>query len=175
MRTLLGITLVVLLIAVVGFAGDYAYTGLSKCKLCHKGTRNGEIYEKWEAGPHAKAFATLGSEASATVYTELGKSGNPQEDPDCLRCHVTGYGLADSLTAKLDPSDGVTCEACHGAGSGYYKKSVMEDREAAIASGMDPDPKAGCIRCHNEESPTYKSFDVEERWPEIAHDVPKEE
>ena len=175
MRVLTVVSLAVFLVAVAVFAGDYAYTGLGKCKLCHKGTRNGEIYEKWEAGPHAKAFTTLGSEAAATVYAGLGKSDNPQEDPDCLRCHVTGYGCADSLTAKVDPSDGVTCEACHGAGSGYYKKSIMEDREAAIANGLNPDPKAGCVRCHNEESPTYKPFNVDERWLVIAHEVPKEE
>jgi hypothetical protein len=175
MRTVAVIAIaVLLLVAVVGLAGDYAYTGLKKCKMCHKGTKNGEIYEKWEAGPHAKAFEVLGGEKAAAVYAELGKAGNPQEDAACLRCHVTGHGLADSLTTKLDPDNGVTCEACHGPGSGYYKKSVMKDREAAVANGLNPDPKAGCVRCHNEESPTYKAFDADDRWPEIAHEVPEE-
>lgn len=174
-RILVGSATALLVFACTALAQDHEYTSLSKCKMCHKGEKKGAIYEQWEAGPHAKAFESLAGEKAKEVYAELGKTGDPQQDPDCLRCHVTGYGEADSLTAALDPAEGVTCQACHGAGGDYYKKSIMEDRDASIANGMTADPKAGCVLCHNEESPTYKAFDAEERWAEIAHQVPKAE
>lgn len=152
-----------------GLAQDHAYIGVKRCSMCHKGEAKGMIFEKWSEGPHAKAYTALAGEAAMQVYTDLSKEGNPQEDPECLKCHVAGYGEAAEVTAKVVMDEGVTCEACHGAGGDYWKKTIMEDREAAIANGMNADPKAQCTKCHNEESPTYKPFNVDERWAQISH------
>ena len=162
-----------LLFVAIGFAGDHAYTGLKKCKMCHKGEAKGNIYETWEASLHAKAFTALGEDKAKEVYTKLGKEGNPQEDPACLKCHVTGFGADSSLVTKVIYEDGITCEACHGAGGDYWKKTIMEDTEQAVANGMVADPKTGCVNCHNEESPTYQEFKFEERWEKIKHGLPE--
>lgn len=165
--------ILILMFSMFAMAEENTYVGLKKCKMCHKGEKKGEVYEKWLAGPHSKAYTSLASEKSHEVYASLGKTGDPQQDPECLKCHITGFG-GDSLTvSKLDINNGVTCEACHGAGSGYWKKKTMQDREMAIAGGMIADPLAGCVTCHNEESPTYKPFEVEERWAEIKHERPE--
>ena len=162
-----------LLIGVVVQADDHAYAGLKKCKMCHKGDSKGNIYETWEVSSHAKAYATLGEEAAKEVYAKLGKTGNPQEDPECLNCHVTGYGEDASLTEKVVKEEGVMCESCHQAGGDYWKKAVMSDREQALANGLNPDPKSACVKCHNEKSPEYKEFNFEERWAKIKHSRPE--
>ena len=107
------------------------------------------------------------------IYTEQGVD-------DCLRCHATAFGLEpDQIHKKpLKISDGVQCESCHGAGSGYRKKKVMSDRDKAIAAGMwEPgkDEKI-CTACHNSDSPTWdeaKGFDYEKMKEEIAHPIPE--
>lgn len=152
--------------------GGHKYAGIKKCKMCHKGEKNGMIFEKWQESSHAKSYAVLGEDAAKEVYTKLGKSGNPQDDPECLKCHVTGFGEDSTVTANLIITDGITCETCHGAGGDYWKKTVMENREQSIAAGMIEAPKEQCLKCHNEESPTYKEFNLEERWARISHSRP---
>jgi len=154
-------------------AGENPYAGLKKCKMCHKGEKKGSIYEAWEASAHAQAYNVLGDSTAKAVYAKLGLEGNPQEDPSCLKCHVTGAGIDTSLTVKIVNEDGVSCESCHGAGGSYFKKTVMENHELSVANGMNPDPKAICISCHNSESPTFKEFNLEERWAEIKHQKPE--
>ncbi len=149
------------LVAFVAMAGNgHEYQGLKKCGMCHKGEKKGNILEGWEAGPHAKAYQTL---------VDAGE----QENAECLRCHVTGYGEDAALTAKLDVTEGVTCEACHGAGADYGKMSTMKDHDAAVAAGLVANPKEHCTDCHNPDSPTYKEFHLEERWEEIKHSIPE--
>ncbi len=170
------ILLFVALMLVVGVAftgeGEHKFAGTKKCKMCHKGAKKGEIFEKWAASSHAKAYTVLGEAAAKEVYTKLGKEGNPQEDPACLKCHATGHGLDSTLVAKVVIENGVTCESCHGAGGDYWKKKVMVDHDASVAAGMVADPKAGCVKCHNEESPTFKEFDFAKKWELIKHAKP---
>ena len=165
MRRMILLVLAVLLIAsVVVFAGDHAYVGVNKCKMCHQREAKGMIFEKWSETAHAKAFETLAGDEAKAVYTKLGKTGDPQADTECLSCHTVG-----------DPAhnaDGVGCEACHGAGGDYWKMSVMKDKNAAIAAGLTADPKAECVRCHNDKSPTFKGFNFDEMYPKIEHHVP---
>lgn len=148
------------------------YAGLNRCKMCHKGEKNGNIFEIWESSPHAKAYATLASDKSKEVYKKLGKTGDPQKDSACLKCHITGAGLDAKYTAALKVEEGVTCESCHSAGNDYWKKSIMENREEAIKNGLNPEPQKSCVACHNAESPTYKEFKYDEFWKQIAHKVP---
>ncbi|MCB2199724.1 cytochrome c family protein [bacterium] len=170
MRRIVLFSIMLLLVAAgATYAQDNEFVGTKRCAMCHKAEKGNMIFEKWQEGPHAKAFATLASEEAAKVYADLGKSGNPQEDADCLKCHTTGHGMDAALTAKISPEDGVSCEQCHGAGGAYWKKNIMEDRDASIANGMVADPGANCTSCHNEESPTYKAFNFEEFWPQIEH------
>ena len=165
--------LTVALSAAVAMA-DNTIVGSSKCKMCHKKPDAGEQFKIWSESAHALAFETLKSEASVAIAKEKGL-GNPWEEPACLKCHTTQAFLGAELDAKTKyvVDEGVGCEACHGAGSAYKKKSVMIDREKSIAAGLIIEGESNCVRCHNEESPTYKPFDFETRWAEIAHPVPE--
>jgi hypothetical protein len=48
------------------------YVGQRVCKNCHSKPEKGEIHEKWSAGPHAKAFDTLASDAAKKIAQEMG-------------------------------------------------------------------------------------------------------
>ncbi len=66
----------------------------------------------------------------------------------CLVCHGTVVGGAEASPVE----DGVSCESCHGPGSGY-KDPHQENRAAGVAKGMaelnKTDVRAeACVRCH---------------------------
>lgn len=152
------------------------FEGVDKCKICHKNPQQGEQYRIWSESLHAKAYETLAGD-KAKQYGEKRGIENPQTAPQCLKCHVTAYGVdAQFLGPKYKITDGVGCESCHGAGEEYSKLKTMK---AVTAGTMDPasvglvipDEKV-CIGCHNEESPAFKGFDFEEFSKKIAHPIP---
>ena len=112
----------------------HEFIGAKKCKICHK-----EIHASWKETSHAKAWSLLKPEE--------------QKNKECAGCHSTG------VTAKGVLLEGVQCEACHGAGSDYKKKSIMKDRELSIKNGLVIPDSTVCVGCHNERSPTFKCFD----------------
>ncbi len=145
-------------------AGDPTYIGANKCKMCHKGEKNGNIWEGWLDSKHAKSLETLVAKGE-------------QNNAECLACHVTGYGTpsgcgADTTMHAAEALGSVSCEACHGPGSNYKSKKVMESREASLAAGLVIPTEATCKKCHNEKSPTFKGFNFEEAWAKIKHAVP---
>ena len=177
------------------FAQDFEYVGNAKCKMCHKKVESGEQFAKWAAGPHATAFETLESDESAKIAREKGIEGNAWEAPECLKCHVTGFGDGgyevkcdkfwnpaedDKAGAKavkrMKGLEAVGCEACHGPGSKYKSKkvklAVIAGEIKASSVGLLEVNEETCTVCHNEESPTYKSFNYEEKAAEIAHPKP---
>jgi len=154
--------LLVLLMGAVGFsltyAGDFQYIGSSKCKMCHKGDKKGNVFEKWEQSAHAKAFDVL-------------KAKGNEKDPKCLECHVTGfnaggYKIGDANAAQFE---GVGCESCHGPGSAYKSMSVMKDKKKAMENGLIMPTEDLCKKCHNEKSPTFKGFNFAEALKKIDH------
>ncbi len=157
----------------VADAGDHAYVGAMKCKMCHNSAAKGAQFKKWTESPHANAYATLGSDAAKKVATEKGIA-DPQKADECLRCHVTGHGVdAAMLTDKYKAEDGVACGSCHGPGGGYWKMTVMKDQAKSIAAGLVIPDEATCTVCHNAESPSFKGFDFAEYSAKIAHPNPK--
>jgi hypothetical protein len=163
--------------ASVASAADHQFIGATKCKMCHNTAAKGEIYTKWSATAHSKAFATLASEAAKKVATEKGIA-DPQKADACLKCHVTGYNAkAEMKGAKYSAEEGVTCESCHGAGGDYEKNATMKGLtdgtiKPETVGFVTPDEKT-CVGCHNAESPTFKGFKFAEMWPKIEHKVPK--
>ncbi len=140
------------------YAGDYTYIGAKKCRVCHKGAKKGEVFEKWEKRGHAKAFETL-------------KAKGEEKNPKCLECHVTafnagGYKAGDPNAAKFA---WVGCEACHGPGSAYKKMSVMKDKKKSIENGLWIPTEETCKKCHNKKSPTFKGFNYQEAVKKISH------
>ena len=83
------------------------YTGSKACSACHY-----KQYTSWKKTKHAK-------EAWESVPAKY------QTDPDCLKCHATGYGQPSGFKdAKSTPTlVGTTCEACHGPGSEHERRA----------------------------------------------------
>jgi len=151
------------------------YVGVKKCKMCHRGTKKGNIYEKWTKRGHAKAYATLATKEAKKIATEAGVKGDPQKAAECLKCHVTGYNAPAAATLTME--EGISCEACHGPGSTYKSLKVMKGVNKGTMKGTDygliePNEKV-CVTCHNPKSPTYKPFKYAEAIKKIAHSLPK--
>jgi len=158
MKKIVLLSVCLFLVFSFAFAGDFQYVGAKKCKMCHKGQKKGEVWEKWEKGPHAKAFETL-------------KAKGEEANPKCLECHVTafnagGYKVGDAKAANYA---WVGCESCHGPGSKYKSMSVMKDKEKAKAAGLMEPSEVVCKKCHNEKSPTFKGFKFDEWAKKVDH------
>jgi len=156
-----------------------SYVGTAGCGMCHKTEKQGEQLKIWQGSGHASAYETLKTEEADKIAKEKGFETKAIETEDCLKCHAVGYNLDASLLGKkFKVEDGVQCEMCHGPGSGYKKKSIMKDREKAIANGLlvyENVAEELCITCHNAESPTYVDFVFEEMWEKMKHTVPGSE
>ncbi len=162
MKRLILVTVCVLVVVSMVYAGDFTFIGAKKCKMCHKGEKKGEVFEKWEKGPHAKAFETL-------------KAKGEEKNPKCLECHVTafnagGYKIGDANAANFE---GVGCESCHGPGSAYKKLSIMKDKKKSMENGLIEPDEALCKKCHNEKSPTFKGFDYAKFSKQVDHTYTK--
>lgn len=157
------------------------YVGTAKCKVCHsKQKLGGAEFLLWEKGPHAKAYNSLETDEAKEIAAKAGV--DPKSD-QCLACHLTSKTLLESSPEK----EGVGCEACHGPGSLYRTKKIMEDYEASIKAGMrrikDKDGDADktkanmeklCRTCHGlehiDKNPAAKDFSFDEFWAKIKHD-----
>ncbi len=156
----------------------FKYGGAPTCKACHMTKKSGAQYKVWQAGPHAKAFETLGTPEALAAGKKAGVE-DPQKSEKCLKCHVTAYTVDAALKGpKLKMEEGVGCESCHGPGSEYKKKKIKTAIRAGELKAADyglikPVTEKVCLACHNEESPSYKKFDFKVRVAEIAHPIPE--
>lgn len=119
------------------------YVGESTCVECHK-----ETCTLLDKTGHEHAFATL-------------VASGDQYDPECVRCHVTGWGDKGGYLGP-DATPGmrnVTCEACHGPGRRH-----VELMEPTVAGSLDG---GMCLRCHDPDN--SPQFDFKRYWPKIAH------
>lgn len=162
--------------AIDGDEKQHKYIGAAKCKMCHKKKKKGLQYEIWQSSAHSKAYELLGTPEAMEVAKKRGVE-NPQEDANCLRCHTAGYDAPAELRGKkFDITEGVGCEACHGAGGDYYKSKVMKGLSAGTIEyagvGLVKPDESTCKQCHNSDSPTPKEFVFEEMWAKIAHPIP---
>jgi hypothetical protein len=157
------------------------YIGVKSCN-CHNMPSRGKQVDIWQKSKHASAFKTLKTEQAEKIAKEKGLKTSASESKDCLCCHVTGYG-ENSFAEKYDIEEGVTCESCHGAASGWknihHKKDKLADAIEAglVYTKLNENSKSiienRCKSCHNEKSPTYKEFKFDEFWAKIAHPIPQ--
>ncbi len=181
MCTKLIISAVVVLFTIVPAVAQngFTYIGTKSCGMCHKTEKQGEQLKIWQESKHSQAYETLKTEKADQIAKDKGYDSKAVETEDCLKCHAVGYNLdASMLGSKFKVEDGVQCEVCHGPGSEYKSKSVMQDREKAVANGLLVYENPGeelCITCHNTESPTYVDFVFTEMWEKIKHSVPGSE
>jgi nitrate reductase cytochrome c-type subunit len=166
--------LVLAFIFVFSLQAENKYVGSKFCAACHKSGKGGTSYAVWEKTAHANAFKMLQGEEAKKIGKEKGLKSAPHEAPECLKCHVTGGGSAKNVEASFKKEEGIGCEACHGAASGFKMIHAKGDKAKNKEAGMvipAKDEKL-CITCHNEESPTFKGFKFEESWAKIAHSKP---
>lgn len=138
------------------------------CKSCHF-----KEWKSWKKTKMAQAFEVLkpGAAAENKVKMEFDPQKDYTEDPNCLACHTTGYGLPGgyriprNLRYKArkaaEQARGGTCEVCHGPGSIYgpVHKDVDDNarpyaQEEFYAVGEYKVDKWVCTRCHNSKNPT---------------------
>lgn len=152
-------------------AQTYKYIGADKCKMCHNKPATGDQYGKWLKDPHSKAMATLSNQASLD-YAKKNGIADPAKDAKCLKCHSTYEKAGASLRGGIRPEEGVSCESCHGPGSGYKSPAIMKNKEQALKTGLIiPDEKL-CLTCHNKENPFFKEFNFTAYSSKIAHSNP---
>lgn len=163
----------------------HKYAGATKCRSCHEKEGIGGQYGKWLDSRHAKAYETLASDKARKWGKEKGID-DPQTSDKCVKCHVAAHSAPkERLGMKYAASEGVTCEACHGAGSDYRKKKIMMKQQEAVEHGLVLQNEEVCTACHNDESPAwdpkrYKlaggktaGFDYEQAKKAIEHAVPE--
>ncbi len=132
----------------------------------------------------AQAFEILkpGERAEAKTGAGLDPEKDYTTDPECVRCHVTGYGEEGGFISLEETPDlvGVGCESCHGAGGTYVQDGYMtlknkEYKKAElVAVGLvDQVSEAQCVTCHNTDSPFVGDdyvFDFEAKSGEGTHE-----
>ena len=103
-------------------------------------------------GAHSRAFTVLSYARARQITATLGL-GDPTSAPACLGCHTTPTG--GRTGARFLATDGVGCEACHGAASGWIAShyTVGASHGANVARGMTPLDRpaaraAVCLDCH---------------------------
>jgi len=119
------------------------YAGAASCVECHEDT-----CVALAATGHMKAFAAL-------IRT------GDQHDPECVRCHVTGWGIKSGYLGVTETPDllNVSCEACHGPCSDHVRDQ-----------GQTPGGVLGekfCLVCHDADN--SPGFAFEKYWPKMRH------
>lgn len=112
-------------------AKDAKYVGSPACQACHL-----KDYMSWKKMKHAKVFDDL--------------IGAETANPDCLKCHTTGYGKEGGFVSaeKTAGLKGVGCEACHGAGSAHVEAAKSAPKTGAWDTMIKKTPDT-CTECHN--------------------------
>lgn len=155
----------------------HGFVGVQVCKMCHHTDKQGKQFDIWQSSKHAQAYKTLETDEANKIAKEKGFSTPAAKTPECLKCHVSGYGVEASLIGpRFQMEDGVQCETCHGPGADYKTLKIMKDKKLAIENGlqMHDNLDTFCATCHNSESPTFKKgADFKKMWDQIKHPIPE--
>ena len=116
------------------------YLGSENCHSCH------DEFDKWAKNRHAHA------------YESLVKVGS-QYDPECIGCHVVGFGYESGFVSEKSKKDlrNVGCEVCHGPGSDHMNAVTTGRTDSGLS-----DVITKCAECHTpERSPGYPGHEKE--------------
>lgn len=164
------------------------YIGSKKCQNCHDAEASGNQWGVWLEAGHSHAIEALSSDEAKAVAAKLGIADAAKSE-QCLRCHVTGFGLPEKQFKKsFKAADGVGCESCHGPGNDHARarfRAANEEDDEDEGFGDEeeeasytelPEGEIGmhitrelCVECHNSDSPTYKPFCFYERVEAVRH------
>lgn len=147
--------------------GGVAYVGADEgCANCHE-----KAWKTWQASKHSHAWATLVlQDEPPPPDLKKGRLRNAIFDPDCVKCHVTGFGYASGYRG-LDQEDAhaplvnVSCEACHGPAGDHATRASRGD--TSYPGGHAPSVANGaafalCVRCHDPDNST--TFELKGYW-----------
>jgi hypothetical protein len=125
----------------------YRIAGSGSCQKCHE-----EDHRQWKRSDHARAWDSL-------------RAKQAHVDPDCQRCHTTGYGRPGGfVSAKRSlPLVGVGCESCHGPSAAHAKDPKRPTGYAAAARDR-------CRDCHDREN--SPKFEFKAYWTKVSHGPP---
>jgi hypothetical protein len=160
------------------------FIGSQECAKCHAAD-----FALWRKTNHEHAFDALVRVAN--------KPAKRQYDPECVSCHVTGFGFKGGYDGNLATRQfrNVNCENCHGPGSAHaaapknalfhpglspWKNNNAQavlPLPAMMQKGVDamkPGEKAVylrvidmCMKCHDLDNDPH--FKIETYWPKIIH------
>lgn len=140
------------------------HLGVATCggSTCHgRQEADGEIVRqdeimRWQeestpGGAHSRAFRVLREPRSIAIAQRLGLK-DAASASECLGCHTTD---AARKGPRFQTNDGVGCESCHGASSGWLSShyAVGASHARNVSQGLIPldNPKARasvCLDCH---------------------------
>ncbi|WP_165230019.1 multiheme c-type cytochrome [Aquisphaera insulae] len=146
-----------------------SYIGSHACAECHDAADKGSQFCKWRDTPHAKGYASLGTQDARDRAAKRGIKEDPQSSLECLKCHATAYSRESAGAAEgYSVLEGVGCEACHGPGSEHAEAAAaLKERPKTFKTGLLSNPKETCTACHG--GTKEKPFALEEKWKAIAH------
>lgn len=151
-------------------AADSKYVGAKKCKACHI-----KQYKAWAKTLMATSFENLKQGVKVAEKKAAGiEDKDYTHDPECLKCHTTGYGKPGGFVSieETPKLANVQCEECHGPGS-VFKKQMKKNRKAkaykvadlkAIGLIVPSEDEVGCMRCHGGDSPFTEKVDAKYKW-----------
>jgi hypothetical protein len=144
--------------------------GVASCAsmACHhangpKGSWRSE-YTTWATyDPHARAYTTLFDRRSFTIEKNFRnraslEDAHPEKDGLCLNCHVQPQWEETARHERFTLTDGVGCEACHGAAEKWLArhytdewrgKTAEEKARLGMTNTKDLRVRAEvCVTCH---------------------------
>lgn len=126
------------------FPAGFAVAGSASCRECHP-----HDCLAWDGSRHAAAWRSLQAKGAHV-------------DPECQRCHTTGYGLPGGFLSAARTPDraGVGCESCHGPSRGH----VVEPK---VRTAYFEQTENHCGSCHDREN--SPEFLYAKYWPKIQH------
>lgn len=161
-------------------------TGSGKCGECHGLKNEGNQYDIWKNSRHAAAYSSLLGE-NAKEFASKNNIEPPEKNPLCLKCHTTEHFVTGvEKGGFFNTSEGVGCEACHGAGSKYSPAEIMKDESQFIFYGGVKGDEKTCKSCHSaignrerklstEVCPFQENdFDYKTAFEKIKHPVNKD-
>ncbi len=102
--------------------------GPESCAECHI-----QEIEAWKQSVHFKTFNELHRRPETAAMLERLGLGRIKHEPTCMECHY----LNRQTENILEPTSGISCESCHGAGQdwaqthGDYGKGITKLTESA--------------------------------------------
>jgi hypothetical protein len=140
------------------------FVGAVGCKSssCHGGAgpKRSQFITWSQQDFHSRAYAVLVNARSARIAETLGLP-EAQTSARCTVCHSPLQSVAPArLAPTAHPDEGVSCESCHGAASGWLRGHTRTDwtYNTRVAAGMRDLRNLyvranACVACHQNLEP----------------------